>query len=395
MTDYTHGDAMRSLDRLSRGTAPHRTVEDTNTVAAELPDPTPESDEWWSGRRAILLIQAWLHGSAPASSKLTTVQDAIQTVLVEYDHRMTAALEAPESDEVEAYSIGYDEYNGDEVCFTLFHDGRQQVLAYGKTARLLADTFHVAECAKRSTQIADSERESESLRSALTEARERAEAAERMVGHYQTIVDTDTKFRATVRETYPDPDAMAVVEGGNMNTLDDIYDEYLGDTAPDGIDLAAEHEEPRWYPTDEASFEWALRHRNKAASEADRVRRLRDYELQLLASKFDRRIWAAETEAAFFADMVTRGIEARDPSERKVATVLGTVSTRTTQHFEWPDDDALVAWARAVLPDAVRVKVSADKVAIKTYIAATGDAPDGLTVEPRTTVVLPKVEEQP
>jgi hypothetical protein len=41
----------------------------------------------------------------------------------------------------EAYSIGFDEGNGDEACFTLFHDGEVQIYAYGKTARLLHDAF--------------------------------------------------------------------------------------------------------------------------------------------------------------------------------------------------------------------------------------------------------------
>ena len=40
-----------------------------------------------------------------------------------------------------AYSIGFDEGNGDEACFTLFHDGDMRVNAYGKTARLLHDAF--------------------------------------------------------------------------------------------------------------------------------------------------------------------------------------------------------------------------------------------------------------
>jgi hypothetical protein len=41
--------------------------------------------EWWQGRRALLLLQSWVHGCAPDTLTLKEIQYAAHAALVEYD----------------------------------------------------------------------------------------------------------------------------------------------------------------------------------------------------------------------------------------------------------------------------------------------------------------------
>lgn len=147
----------------------------------------------------------------------------------------------------------------------------------------------------------------------------------------------------------------------------------------------------RFAPTTDAEFEWALRKRARSSAKADDLREHMNDELHKLRSMFERLIVEQERSVNLFTDMIERGIRAMEPDskgKRTVKTVAGTVYTRTADHFIWPADDELVAWAKANLADAVRVKESPDKVLIKAHVKSTGEVPDGLVVESLTTVVI-------
>ena len=45
------------------------------------------------------------------------------------------------------------------------------------------------------------------------------------------------------------------------------------------------------------------------------------------------------------------------------------------------DDAAALRWAREALPDAVRVALSIDKMAIKSYVTTTGELPPGVELQ--------------
>jgi hypothetical protein len=151
------------------------------------------------------------------------------------------------------------------------------------------------------------------------------------------------------------------------------------------------NEQDRFIPTTDAQFEWALRKKARAEKQSRELAAHMAHEMALLKAAFEKRIAEHERSAAFFADMIERGVMAMEPDskgKRTVKTVAGTAYTRTTEHFEWPADDALVSWAKSHLPEAVKVKESPDKAALKAHVKATGELPEGLTVEPRVSVVI-------
>ncbi|MEI6724586.1 MAG: host-nuclease inhibitor Gam family protein [Actinomycetes bacterium] len=182
-----------------------------------------------------------------------------------------------------------------------------------------------------------------------------------------------------------------------MTDYAEIMEEFEDSLSPlDAETLAIEMREgdalpDRFTPTTDQQFEWALRKRARAITKRDELQAALEAELYQLNKAFDRRIAEHANTAAFFTDMVERGIEAMEPDDkgkRTVKTVAGTVYTRTAEHFDWPDDEMLVGWAREHLPEAVRVKESPDRTALKTHVKETGEVPDGVTVESVTTVVI-------
>ena len=166
--------------------------------------------------------------------------------------------------------------------------------------------------------------------------------------------------------------------------LDEVLEEFEDDLAPAGANES-------FTPTTEAEFEWALRKRARSSAKLREMYAAKEFELERLARAFDKRIEAEQRTADFFTAMIERGVEALEPDakgKRGVKTVAGTVYTRTTEHFEWPDGDVLVAFAKASIPEAVIVSERADKALIKAHIKETGEAPEGLSVTPQTTVVI-------
>lgn len=147
----------------------------------------------------------------------------------------------------------------------------------------------------------------------------------------------------------------------------------------------------RFIPTTDAEYEWAMRKRAKAMKDAAEIEQQRDFEMDFIRRAFDRRINERKQTAAFFTDMIERAVEALPPDskgKRTVKTVVGTAYTRTAPSFKWPDEMVLVAWAKEHQPDALRVKESTDKAELKARIKATGEVPEGVVVEPKTTVII-------
>jgi hypothetical protein len=184
------------------------------------------------------------------------------------------------------------------------------------------------------------------------------------------------------------------------DALQEILDEYDDAEAPAGLDLAAEREafeadpqEPEAHRepfalTEPAHFDWAARKLAKARAEEKRLAEWKAEELWKLGAAFDRRINAAKRDAEFFHGMIAFAVENLPPDakgKQSVKTPHLTASVTHRKHFEWPADDALVAWARRTFSagwsEFVRVHQAPDKVAIKAYVEKTGDAPDGLVVE--------------
>ena len=159
----------------------------------------------------------------------------------------------------------------------------------------------------------------------------------------------------------------------------------------------------RFIPTDERSMEWCLRKRAKHTKAAEDIRKEMDWQLEVLASAFRKRIAAEDHEAAFWTDMAARGIRAQEPDKngkRTMRTNVATIYVSTRKHIEWPDDDATVEIGRALGVEP-RVKVSPDKTAIKSALEfaecdgellvinkATGEPIDALTATYEESVTI-------
>jgi phage host-nuclease inhibitor protein Gam len=108
---------------------------------------------------------------------------------------------------------------------------------------------------------------------------------------------------------------------------------------------------------------WAEQEQNRAERDEARMmylfgRQLQDWAKQELAGQHDRR-----------------------KSINLPAGIIGFRQTATQIRID--NQDAVMAWAREILPEAIIVKESLSKAAINGHFAATGEIPDaGITVEP-------------
>lgn len=124
----------------------------------------------------------------------------------------------------------------------------------------------------------------------------------------------------------------------------------------------------RFIPTDERSMEWCLRKRAKHTKAAEDIRKEMDWQLEVLASAFRKRIAAEDHEAAFWTDMAERGIKAQEPDKngkRTLRTNIATIFVTRRKAMHLPDDDEKCLALGEALGVEPRVKVSPDKSGIK------------------------------
>ena len=180
-----------------------------------------------------------------------------------------------------------------------------------------------------------------------------------------------------------------------MSEYAEIMEEFEDALAPDIFSDPSNPTEVQaqteFTPTTDEQFEWAMRKRSRANAEIAALNEHMERELYELRQAFGRRIAKHQRTADFFTGMIERGIEAVEPDakgKQTVNTVVGTIYVRHSEHFEWPEDSDLIAWAKSNLPDAVKVKESPDKTAIKAHVKATGEVPAGLTITAVTSTVI-------
>lgn len=89
-------------------------------------------------------------------------------------------------------------------------------------------------------------------------------------------------------------------------------------------------------------------------------------------------------------DFVKGSIQAflRHHDLQRLATPNGTAYFRSITTKQWPADDALIAWAQAHLPEAIRLRREPDKKAIGEHIKTTGETPEGYCESEETRLSL-------
>jgi phage host-nuclease inhibitor protein Gam len=83
-------------------------------------------------------------------------------------------------------------------------------------------------------------------------------------------------------------------------------------------------------------------------------------------------------------DWATRELASQPGRRKSINLPAGIIGFRqTATQIRIDNQDAVMAWAREILPEAIIVKESLSKAAINGHFAATGEIPDaGITVEP-------------
>lgn len=70
---------------------------------------------------------------------------------------------------------------------------------------------------------------------------------------------------------------------------------------------------------------------------------------------------------------------------KSVKTPFGKVQLRTTDSFDWDeDDDKILKWAKEFVPDAIKVIERADKTIIKAHFKSTGEIPPIVEITSKT-----------
>ena len=189
-----------------------------------------------------------------------------------------------------------------------------------------------------------------------------------------------------------------------MNERDEIMRDFEDSLAPEGVDVAREmlewqhgsdaQDETRepFVPTTPEQYDWALLKRSRAKAEAEAYTEQKREEMAKLAAAFDRRIAQAESERAFFEDMLARALELVEPDskgKRRIKSAHGTVYTTHREVWQWPERDTdvygeLVAFAR----EHEAVTESVDKAAVKKYVKTTGEVPPGVSIESVESVTI-------
>lgn len=136
-------------------------------------------------------------------------------------------------------------------------------------------------------------------------------------------------------------------------------------------------ERPPWAVASEADAIWA----------ADRVltaRQRRDRIVEQCRAMIARAERDAQRAEAFFLPLLEHWARLNPPAKGKTIHLpTGQLAFRRVPGGpRVVDDAAALDWARAALPDAVRVVESVDKAAIKAHIAATGELPPGVEITP-------------
>ena len=155
-----------------------------------------------------------------------------------------------------------------------------------------------------------------------------------------------------------------------MNSMTDNFDLYM--------EMTAEVEQEGFTVKNQQTAEWVVKriaqHRRRQA-EVDELYQAELYRLKAWKQKQDEK---EQASIDYFENILKPWAQEQGKS---VSLPSGRVRFRKMQDKFIYDDQAVMAWAKEHLPEAIRVKEELEKKAIKDHVKATGELPDGLTIE--------------
>ena len=132
--------------------------------------------------------------------------------------------------------------------------------------------------------------------------------------------------------------------------------------------------------SDQQSAEWTVRKIAEHRRRQREVDELYQAELYRLKKWMEKETEKEQNSILYLESLLIPWAQAQDKS---VSLPSGRVRFRKMPDNFIYDDQAIITWAKKHLPEAVRVKEEPDKAAIKAHVKATGELPDGLTIEPQ------------
>ena len=132
--------------------------------------------------------------------------------------------------------------------------------------------------------------------------------------------------------------------------------------------------------SDQQTAEWTVR------KIAEHRKRQKEVDELLQAELFRLKQWAQkemEKEENNIAYLESLLIPWAQEQGKSISLPSGRVRFRKVPDKFIYDDQAVIAWAKQHLPEAVRIKEELEKNTIKAHVKATGELPDGLTIEPQ------------
>jgi hypothetical protein len=163
-------------------------------------------------------------------------------------------------------------------------------------------------------------------------------------------------------------------------SLDEMYDEL---NFP--LEISSETTTAFAVTTQEQAI-WAIRKLNRISARFQESRQTASVELKKIDDWIEGTRVKAERETTYFngllRDYMTT-LRTDDPKLKAVSLPGAKLAFRKQQPEYIYDEDQLLPWVKANLPEAVVVKESVSKITVKDYIKETGEAIPGVEIEER------------
>ncbi len=136
-----------------------------------------------------------------------------------------------------------------------------------------------------------------------------------------------------------------------------------------------ETERERFRVTDDGAATWAMKKAREAMQRLEEVRRIAEHEATLVEEWRFGQSTEPQREYDYFCGLLIEyAAGQRAEADRKsISTPWGTVKSRASADKWAVDEDQLLPWAKANLPEAVKVKESISLTALKASAALTDD----------------------
>ena len=144
------------------------------------------------------------------------------------------------------------------------------------------------------------------------------------------------------------------------------------------MEMTSEVEQEGFSVKDQQTAEWVVRRIAESRKRQNEIDELYQAEMFRLKTWKEKEMQKEQSNIEYFETVLKPWAQEQGKS---VSLPSGKVRFRKMQDKFIYDDQMVIAWAKQHLPEAIRVKEELEKKAIKDHVKATGELPDGLSIE--------------